>query len=236
MNSPSGAAKQPLDDFLFVSHRGHCEYFSSAMAIMLREIGIPSRNVTGFVGGAYNRFGKYYAVRQADAHSWVEAYVEDQAHPTWLTFDPTPAAGAQPLEETTGFWVYVRDIVEAMSNTWARYVVGYDLHQQMRLFEDMSRRYDRMRKDSGIQRGPLEMLTRPAVLACAAIATFSLAYFVWRRRTRGRARVQRDHAPGVAPAAPSRRGPACPSPPARRGGDRAHERVPRGALRRQRAR
>jgi transglutaminase-like putative cysteine protease len=185
MNSPSGAAKQPLDDFLFVSHRGHCEYFSSAMAIMLREIGIPSRNVTGFVGGAYNRFGKYYAVRQADAHSWVEAYVEDQAHPTWLTFDPTPAAGAQPLEETTGFWVYVRDLVEAMSNTWARYVVGYDLHQQMRLFEDMSRRYDRMRQESGIRKGPAEILTRPAVLACAAIATFSLAYILWRRRKSG---------------------------------------------------
>ncbi len=88
----------PVDDFLFESKRGHCEFFSTAMALMLRAVGIPSRNVTGFVGGTYNRFGQYYAVRQGDAHSWVEAYIADSARPGWVTFDPTPPAGAQPLE------------------------------------------------------------------------------------------------------------------------------------------
>ena len=47
------------------------------MALMLRTVGIPSRNVTGFVGGTWNRFGRYYAVREGDAHSWVEAYIDD---------------------------------------------------------------------------------------------------------------------------------------------------------------
>ena len=60
------------------------------MAVMLRTVGIPSRNVTGFVGGTWNRFGRYYAVREGDAHSWVEAYIDDPGRPTWQTFDPTP--------------------------------------------------------------------------------------------------------------------------------------------------
>ena len=64
-----GGKPQPLDHFLFESKRGHCEFFSTAMAMMLRELGIPSRNVTGFVGGTYNRVSRSYTVRQGDAHS-----------------------------------------------------------------------------------------------------------------------------------------------------------------------
>src|SRR5690606_6019380 len=73
LSSPSGQASDPLDHFLFESKRGHCEFYSTAMVIMLRQLGVPARNVTGFVGGTYNRFGNFYAVRQGDAHSWVEA-------------------------------------------------------------------------------------------------------------------------------------------------------------------
>jgi protein-glutamine gamma-glutamyltransferase len=182
INSPSGASKQPLDDFLFVSHRGHCEFFSTAMAIMLRAVDIPSRNVTGFVGGTYNRFGKYYAVREGDAHSWVEAYIDDIAHPSWITFDPTPPAGAQPLEATTGFWVYVRDIVEALSQRWNRYVLGYDLRQQIHIFESVTTGYESFRKGSNIDKGTLGKLTRPPVVAAILAALFAAGYFLWRRR------------------------------------------------------
>src|SRR5208282_2046059 len=147
---------QPVDHFLFESKRGHCEFFSTAMALMLRTVGIPSRNVTGFVGGTYNRFGRYYAVRQGDAHSWVEAYLDDPTRPGWQTFDPTPTSGAQPLEDTTGAWVYLRDLVEALSQRWNRYVVGYDLRTQVRLFEDMARHYDALRSRAGIDHGALD--------------------------------------------------------------------------------
>jgi transglutaminase-like putative cysteine protease len=181
-NSPSGAAKQPLDDFLFVSHRGHCEFFSTAMAIMLRDVGVPSRNVTGFVGGTYNRFGKYYAVREGDAHSWVEAYIDDVGRPTWMTFDPTPSAGAQPLEDTTGPWVYLRDLVEALSQRWNRYVVGYDLRTQVHLFEDISRRYERLRSRTGVNHGPLDKLTRAPAVAGSLLGLSVLAYLAWKRR------------------------------------------------------
>ncbi len=47
------------------------------MAVMLRTLGVPTRNVTGFIGGTYNRFAHSYAVRQGDAHSWVEVYLDD---------------------------------------------------------------------------------------------------------------------------------------------------------------
>jgi transglutaminase-like putative cysteine protease len=182
LNSPSGGAKQPLDDFLFVSHRGHCEFFSTAMAVMLRDVGVPSRNVTGFVGGTYNRFGKYYAVRQGDAHSWVEGYIDDPRHPGWMTFDPTPSAGAKPLEATSGFWVYLRDLVEALSQRWSRYVIGYDLHQQIRLFEDVSDRYEALRNRTGANHGVLGRLTRPWVVAALCVGLFAIVYWVWQRR------------------------------------------------------
>jgi hypothetical protein len=128
LSSPSGLSADPLDNFLFESKRGHCEYFSTALAIMLRTVGVPTRNVTGFVGGTYNRFGKYYSVRQGDAHSWVEVYLEGAG---WTRFDPTPPAGAQPLAETQGFAATIRDILEAMGKTWDRRVVRYDLQQQI---------------------------------------------------------------------------------------------------------
>ncbi len=186
-NSPSGAAKQPVDDFLFVSHRGHCEFFSTAMALMLRDVGIPSRNVTGFVGGSYNRFGKYYAVREGDAHSWVEAYVDDIPHPTWMTFDPTPPAGAQPLEDTTGAWVYVRDVIEALSSKWNTYVIGYDLRRQISLFDGFNRSYERARTRSGVKKWTLlEKLTRPQVVVCALMGASALAYFLWKRQRQTR--------------------------------------------------
>lgn len=181
LGSPSGGKPQPVDHFLFESKRGHCEFFSTSMAIMLREIGIPSRNVTGFVGGTYNRFGHYYAVRQGDAHSWVEAYLDDPIR-GWVTFDPTPTSGAQPLQETTGAWVYVRDLLEALSQRWNRYVLGYDLKTQVRLFEDLSRRYERLRADTGVNRGALEKVTRPTFLAGTLLVIGFGGYIVWRRR------------------------------------------------------
>ena len=183
--SPSGGKAQPVDHFLFESKKGHCEFFSTAMALMLRELGIPSRNVTGFVGGTYNRFGRYYAVREGDAHSWVEAYVDDPTH-GWMTFDPTPTSGAQPLQETTGAYVYMRDLVEAMSQRWNRYVVGYDIKTQARLFDDISRRYARIRRDTGTDSGPLERVTRGPVIAGALLVCVAAAYLLWKRRRKAK--------------------------------------------------
>jgi transglutaminase-like putative cysteine protease len=182
--SPSGGTPQPLDHFLFESKRGHCEFFSTAMAVMLRDVGIPSRNITGFVGGTYNRFGHYYAVREGDAHSWVEAYIDEPGQPGWRTFDPTPPAAAQPLQQTTGAFIYMRDLVEALSQRWSRYVVGYDLRTQVRIFDEVSRRYDTFRRKAGIDKGTIGKLTRGPIVAAAALVAFLAGYAIWRRRRR----------------------------------------------------
>lgn len=197
--SPSGGKPNPVDHFLFDSKRGHCEFFSTAMALMLREIGIPSRNVTGFVGGVYNRFGRYYAVRQGDAHSWVEAYLDDPIR-GWVTFDPTPTSGAQPLQETTGAWVYMRDLVEALSQRWNRYVIGYDFKTQVRLFDDVSKRYEKLREKTGANHGAFERVTRGPVVAGVLLVLSLAAYLLWKRRRRPKnAKEEGDNALRVDP-------------------------------------
>jgi transglutaminase-like putative cysteine protease len=125
----SGGAQRPLEDFLFRSHAGHCEYFSTAMAVLLRTVDVPTRNVTGFLGGTYNRYGRFYAIHQGDAHSWVEVY---DPHGGWVTFDPTPPAGEVPVLHT-GFFSEVDAVVEALRLRWRTYVVGFDLSTQTRL-------------------------------------------------------------------------------------------------------
>jgi transglutaminase-like putative cysteine protease len=91
VRSPSWGKEQPIDDFLFVSRRGHCEFFATALVILLREVGVPSRVATGFLGGAYNHFGDFYAVRRSDAHAWALAYVDGR----WEVFDGTPRAAPE---------------------------------------------------------------------------------------------------------------------------------------------
>jgi len=120
----------PLADFLFNIKTGHCEYFSTAMAVMLRTRGIPSRVVNGFLPGEYNDAADAYTVRQSDAHSWVEAYFPETA--SWVTFDPTPMAGrTEPV--STGLAAQASKYAEALELIWFQYVVGYDKQEQRSL-------------------------------------------------------------------------------------------------------
>jgi transglutaminase-like putative cysteine protease len=130
----------PLDDFLFVQRKGHCEYFSSAMVILLRTQGIAARNVNGFYGGEWNSYGNYLAVRQGDAHSWVEVGfpTERCASPTgpchwtfqWITRDPTPP-GAPGSLAVASFWDTFRQYADALRMRWYRNIIEYDLEQQI---------------------------------------------------------------------------------------------------------
>ena len=78
----------PLDAFLFETRRGHCEFFASAMAVMLRSAGIPSRVVHGYLAHSLNPVTGLYEVRAFDGHAWVEALIEGRG---WMTFEPTAA-------------------------------------------------------------------------------------------------------------------------------------------------
>src|SRR5439155_691788 len=79
----SGA--EPLADFLFNVREGHCEYFATAMAVMLRTQGIATRVVNGFHGGDYNDTADLTIVHQYNAHSWVEVYFPKENALYWCT-------------------------------------------------------------------------------------------------------------------------------------------------------
>jgi protein-glutamine gamma-glutamyltransferase len=117
------AQRDPLAYFLFERKQGHCEYFASAMAVMLRSLRIPSRVVNGFRTGEFNDVTSQYLVRASNAHSWVEAYFPGYG---WISFDPTPAA---PAEVRTGWsrWALYAD---AMASFWREWVVSYDVSHQ----------------------------------------------------------------------------------------------------------
>ena len=127
----------PLAYFLFERKTGHCEYFASSMAVMLRSLGIPSRIVTGFHGGEFNDLTGQYVVRASDAHSWVEAYFPGSG---WVSFDPTPAASVP----TRGNWSRLQLYADAAASFWREWIINYDVAHQRSLGRDAAsntRRY-----------------------------------------------------------------------------------------------
>ncbi len=132
LNLTGKPGDDPLAHFLFETRAGHCEYFASAMTIMLRTLGIPTREVNGFLPGEYNDLGGDYIVRASDAHSWVEVYFPGL---DWQTFDPTPAAP----ENETGFLTRLGQYADWMEITWSEWVIGYDFAHQMVMAQSLQR-------------------------------------------------------------------------------------------------
>ncbi len=140
----------PLADFLFVRRSGQCEYFASAMTVMLRAEGVPARYVTGFSPGEYNDVGGDYIIRESDAHAWVEVYFPVYG---WLPFDPTPPGNTQHggmFDRLSLYW-------DSFQFAWSEWVVNYDFSHQMTLaanaqessrsFGERARDYYNERKD-----------------------------------------------------------------------------------------
>ncbi|MBX7196541.1 MAG: transglutaminaseTgpA domain-containing protein [Sandaracinaceae bacterium] len=176
--------RPPLERFLFEWRTGHCEYYASAMAILLRTVGVPSRNVTGFLGGRWNEFGRYYAVRSGDAHAWVEAYLPGEG---WVAFDPTPAGrdelglGASLLED-------LRSLLDAAIVWWELDVVSFDLRSQRDLARD-ALRWFRGGRSSADDSAPTPRRNEappparwPWVVLAIALGVGALLW--WRRRAR----------------------------------------------------
>ena len=123
----SKPVEDPLAYFLFQRRKGHCEYFASAMTIMLRTLGIPSRMATGFQSGTFNPITGWQVVRASDAHSWVEAWIDGRG---WTTFDPTPSdpSAAAPI-----FLSRLQMLSDAAQQYWQDWVVSYDLTRQVEI-------------------------------------------------------------------------------------------------------
>ncbi len=117
----------PLAFFLFHRKKGHCEYFASSMAVMLRMIQIPSRVVTGFQSGVFNPISGSQLIRTSDAHSWVEAWLPDRG---WVTFDPTPP---DPHGQQLSAWTRLGFYADAVDVFWQDWVLNYNLDRQLQL-------------------------------------------------------------------------------------------------------
>jgi transglutaminase-like putative cysteine protease len=124
---PQTREKDPIANFLFERKRGHCEYFASSMAVMLRTLGIPSRVITGFRSDEFNDITASYVVRAKDAHAWVEAYFPGYG---WQMFDPTPSGTASGARHG---WARLALYIDAMSSFWRDWIVSYDTSHQFTL-------------------------------------------------------------------------------------------------------
>ena len=120
-----------LAEFLGRQKRGHCEYFATATALLLRSQGFPTRIVTGYRGGDFNSYAGALIVRQSHAHAWLEVYLP--AH-GWLTVDPTPTVAASAENQLVNLF---REYSGAANFFLSRYLVDYSLSTQRDLISQV---------------------------------------------------------------------------------------------------
>jgi hypothetical protein len=167
----------PLEDFLLHSREGYCEHFATAAAILLREAGIPTRLVGGFLQGEWNSLGRYFMVRQRDAHTWIEAYLPDKG---WVPFDPTPVAPAEALVPAIASFYRYYDFLKLQ---WNRYIIRYSRRDQIRMLLALHQKVMGLRlfPHSSPFPGVREKVTRPSPYVLAAVALAACIFFIaWR--------------------------------------------------------
>jgi hypothetical protein len=128
---PGSPREATLEHFLLRRRAGHCEYFSTAMAILLRSQGIAAREVNGFLGGEWSQFGDYLAVTQNQAHAWVEIWFPGFG---WVPFDPTPTGGGEGVSERAWFWPG-RFLFDAIQHRWNKWILDYSFQNQFGLLQ-----------------------------------------------------------------------------------------------------
>ena len=141
--------RDATDDFLFNTKLGFCQHFSSAFAVFMRNAGVPTRVVTGFVGGHYNKIGDYWLLYRKDAHAWTEIWVEGRG---WLRVDPTAAIAPENILDTvddlqrqqqgiaglTGQMLQpVFDTTDFLRRQWNELVLGFDAARQKNLLRPL---------------------------------------------------------------------------------------------------
>jgi protein-glutamine gamma-glutamyltransferase len=211
----------PVADFLFNYRAGHCEYFASAMVLMLRSRRVPARLVNGFQMGEYNESSDFYTVRQSDAHSWVEIFFPKNG---WVAFDPTPPAGRSVYDN--GVMAWFRNYRESFEMFWLEHVVGFDTGKQLSIalavqrwlwsyqrntssrwldwIYDLTRQLDfnwvnTKSADGGTSAAgqesdsPVQSLFRPLILSLFGLAALFAMAFVWNKhRTSWRRKIGND--------------------------------------------
>jgi transglutaminase-like putative cysteine protease len=184
--------RSPIEHFLLEESAGHCEYFASAMVVLVRALGLPARLVNGFAGGRENALGGFVELTRSDAHAWVEVHYERAG---WVRYDPTPpdlrlrAAGAGLAES-------LRSLGSALEHWWFQHVVEFDRSHQMRALRSGWLAWHRWRSAHAPAapaasrerarpgEGLLDLAPAGALLAACGVAAFAAAR-VRGRRLRG---------------------------------------------------
>jgi transglutaminase-like putative cysteine protease len=113
---PDATGLDSVDSVLFDTKRGFCGRFASAYATLMRAAGVPSRIVTGYLGGEWNPIGEYLIVRQSDAHAWTEIWLEGQG---WTRIDPTAVVAPERLRSS--LYEVLATESEPLGVAWRRY-------------------------------------------------------------------------------------------------------------------
>jgi protein-glutamine gamma-glutamyltransferase len=151
LTGPVDRSLDPIADFLINKKSGHCQFYASSLALLLRSLGIPTRLVIGFRPSEYNEIGGYFSVLQNHAHVWVEAYftLEELKSsdfltrtgttlPTWATkglwlrLDPTPAV--EGSNAGGAFRTSRTQTLDAMQDLWTEMVMNMDKNKQGSIF------------------------------------------------------------------------------------------------------
>ena len=183
----------PVVDFLINRKSGHCEYFASSMALMLRGVGVPARIVSGFKGGRWNERKNQLVVEQRHAHAWVEAFVGGR----WLVFDPTTARDDYGQDGSGGLGYSLAALWGHLNSFWQNKIIGVSLaRQQSDIYEPIMKGLNnaragglnlvesfqnRLQSSPGRGRTPQDYLFYGSVLLfCVVIIAAVLLYLYFR--------------------------------------------------------
>lgn len=133
LNLPPLPADHPIDAFISTTKRGHCELYASALALMLRSVGVPTRVVAGYRGGDWSEADRAYTVRADMAHLWCEVYFPGCG---WVAFDPSPPDTQNALTRSWLVRTTARYILQSKM-FWYRNIVGFDRTTQFSLFRNI---------------------------------------------------------------------------------------------------
>ncbi len=121
-----------LEKFLFDKKQGHCEFFASSFALVLRAAGVPARLVGGYLGGDYNEMGGYYLITEDKTHVWVEVFIAGKGR---MRIDPSGFAvnagaiwGGAPKHNLLR---KMQLALDSLNHTWNRAIISYDFESQV---------------------------------------------------------------------------------------------------------
>lgn len=186
--TPAPLGRDAVDDFLFSTHEGFCEHYSSAFTVLMRAAGIPARVVTGYQGGYWNELGSYLLVRQSNAHAWSEVWLPGEG---WRRVDPTAAVrpervrsgGTAAANDAAGWsagewWLGLRNRWDVVNRWWNQGVIGFDTLRQHGLLTPF-----------GLRDADPGMLGLLLAVGGSLFAALGLAWAMWKRPVNDPARA-----------------------------------------------